>query len=123
LQELLKRKVVMILMPEIMTGKPFMNDGSCIYAPKSVRPKTIVHHLPDSVMETSGLIWWRGSYWTHNDSEGGNMVYRLDSLTGSIIQKIEVTNAGNFDWEDIDHDVDYIYIGDFGNNWEVAVTS
>lgn len=94
-----------------------INDGSCLYSPKSVKPKTLVHHLPDSVMETSGLIWWRGSYWTHNDSEGGNLIYRLDSLTGMIIQKVEVTNAGNFDWEDIAHDKEYIYIGDFGNNW------
>lgn len=94
-----------------------MNDGSCLYSPKSVKPKTMVDHLPDSVMETSGLIWWKGSIWTHNDSEGGNYIFRLDSASGKIIQRVQVASAGNFDWEDMDQDHDYIYIGDFGNNW------
>ncbi|HLO90823.1 MAG: T9SS C-terminal target domain-containing protein [Chloroflexota bacterium] len=93
-----------------------INDGSCVYAPKSYRPRVLVQHLPDSVMETSGLILWRDSFWTHNDSDGGNILYRLDPKSGKIIQKISVGNATNVDWEDIDQDDQFIYIGDFGNN-------
>lgn len=93
-----------------------INDGSCVYAAKAFRPSVLIPHLPDSVMETSGLILWRGSYWTHNDSDGGNILYRLDSTDGRIIQKITLSNAVNIDWEDIDQDERFIFIGDFGNN-------
>lgn len=43
-----------------------INDGSCIYKPLSVKPPVLIKKLPKKVFETSGLIWWRGSYWTHN---------------------------------------------------------
>ncbi len=93
-----------------------VNDGSCIYQSISIKPPVLLKKLPRKVFETSGLIWWRGSYWTHNDSGGENEIYRLDSLTGKIIQTVRIQNAINVDWEDIDQDDDYIYIGDFGNN-------
>lgn len=93
-----------------------INDGSCIYKPISIKPPVLIKKLPMKVFETSGLIWWRGSYWTHNDSGGENEIYRLDSLTGKIIQTVKIQNVVNVDWEDIDQDDDYIYIGDFGNN-------
>lgn len=93
-----------------------VNDGSCLYAPLSFKPQVSIRKLPKKVFETSGLIWWRNSYWTHNDSGGEHEIYRLDSLTGKILQTIYISNAENVDWEDIDQDDDYIYIGDFGNN-------
>ncbi|PKP22334.1 MAG: hypothetical protein CVU06_09535, partial [Bacteroidetes bacterium HGW-Bacteroidetes-22] len=33
--------------------------------------------LPNAVNETSGLIWFRGAWWTHNDSGGKPEIYRL----------------------------------------------
>jgi len=78
-------------------------------------PKTICH-LPKAVDETSGLIFWRHSLWTHNDSGGLPVIYRLDTATGKVIQKITITHAVNHDWEDISQDARYIYIGDMGNN-------
>lgn len=93
-----------------------INDGSCLYSPLSLKPQVLIKKLPKKVFETSGLIWWRNSYWTHNDSGGEHEIYRLDSLTGKILQTVYISNAENVDWEDIDQDDDFIYIGDFGNN-------
>lgn len=93
-----------------------VNDGSCVYRHTVYRPQVVIAHLPDSVIETSGLIFWNDSYWTHNDSEGSAAIFRLDTLTGSLMQRVAVKNATNIDWEDITHDDSYIYIGDIGNN-------
>lgn len=93
-----------------------VNNGTCYYKPQYMRPRTVVKELNDSINETSGLIYWRESYWTHNDSEGGAVIYRLDQRKGHIIQRVSVSNAENIDWEDITQDERFIYIGDFGNN-------
>ncbi|RLD56498.1 MAG: hypothetical protein DRJ05_11220 [Bacteroidetes bacterium] len=74
-------------------------------------------NLPDKVDETSGLIYLNGFVWTFNDSGGEPEIYKIDNKSGKIIQTVRITNGGNFDWEDITHDDDFIYIGDFGNNW------
>jgi hypothetical protein len=68
------------------------------------------------VHETSGLVYWRGSLWTHNDSGGEPEIYCLDTLKGRVRQTISISNAHNYDWEDIAQDDHHIYIGDFGNN-------
>lgn len=94
-----------------------INDGSCIYARKNLHPDVLIDSLNDTIAETSGLIYWRGKYWTHNDSDGANKIYALDPSNGKIIQSIEISNAKNFDWEELTHDSSYIYIADLGNNW------
>ena len=73
--------------------------------------------LPDKVNETSGLIFLNGYIWTFNDSGGEPEIYKIDSESGKIIQTVKITNGENFDWEDITHDDNFIYVGDFGNNW------
>jgi hypothetical protein len=77
---------------------------------------TLKSTLPSEIKETSGLIFWRESLWTHNDSGGEPVIYRIDTASGEILQKITVKDAVNRDWEDITQDEDFIYIGDFGNN-------
>ena len=72
--------------------------------------------VPEPAIETSGLIFLNGKIITHNDSDGGNFLFELDSLTGEIIRTITVENATNVDWEDISLDNEFIYIGDIGNN-------
>ena len=72
--------------------------------------------LPQDLKETSGLVFWRNSLWTHNDSGGDPVIFRVDTATGNILQKITLKGATNRDWEDITHDDQYIYVGDFGNN-------
>lgn len=72
--------------------------------------------LPDEVEETSGLIFWEGSLWTHNDSGGEAALYRIDTATGNIVGKVTLADCSNVDWEDIAQDDTHIFIGDFGNN-------
>lgn len=72
--------------------------------------------LPDMVEETSGLIADGYSFWTHNDSGGEPMLYKIEGKSGNIIAKVLIENAENRDWEDITQDDQYIYVGDHGNN-------
>lgn len=79
-------------------------------------PEKAVKSLSDDIEETSGLIWFRGAWWTHNDSGGKPEVYRLNTSDGSIEQTITLEGVKNHDWEDIATDGTWLYIGDFGNN-------
>lgn len=93
-----------------------LNDGSCLYAPTNFTPEEVVEALPDQIMETSGLIYWKGGLWTFNDSQNLPEIYKIDTLTGAILQVISFQGVENIDWEDITQDDDFIYVGDFGNN-------
>ncbi len=74
------------------------------------------YDLPNTVSETSGLLFYNGKLITHNDSGDNANLYELDTISGNITRTIHITNATNIDWEDITQDDTYIYIGDFGNN-------
>jgi hypothetical protein len=91
-----------------------MNDGSCTYnnASVSVSDSWI---LPAAMMETSGLIYFDNSIWTHNDDTDNNL-YRINPANVNDYQAYELTGAINSDMEDIAQDENYIYVGDFGNN-------
>ncbi len=93
-----------------------INDGSCSYPVTKARFEVIVKELPEAVEETSGLIFWNGGLWTHNDSFNAPVLSKLDTLSGEVLQTITLAEAENFDWEDIAQDEKFIYIGDFGNN-------
>lgn len=80
-------------------------------------PSILIDKLSAKVNETSGLIFFRGSIWTLNDSGGKPQIYRLDKKTGKVVQVVTIKNAKNVDFEDITQDDDFIYIGDFGNNF------
>lgn len=97
--------------PEALT-----NDGSCIYPKTSISPETIVGSLPAAVSETSGLIYWNGGLWTQNDSGNAAELYKLDTITGQILQTVIISGAENVDWEDLAQDETHMFIGDFGNN-------
>ncbi|MCA0933332.1 T9SS type A sorting domain-containing protein [Lutimonas saemankumensis] len=73
-------------------------------------------YLSDDVSETSGLIFFDDRIITHNDSGGMNALYEISSENGNVLRTVEIGNATNVDWEDISHDDEFIYIGDFGNN-------
>jgi hypothetical protein len=91
------------------------NDGSCVYASVKVKTKTSVK-LEDSLMETSGFMAFDNLLWTHNDDHD-NTIYGLDS-NGKIQKKVKLEKVKNNDWEEISQDSSYIYIGDFGNNFQ-----
>ena len=91
-----------------------INDGSCIYNIGNIKPLSSFI-LPGALSETSGLIFWNGFIWTHNDNSDNN-IYCLDTINGKIIKTYPLTGIENIDWEEISQDKDYIYLGDFGNN-------
>lgn len=70
--------------------------------------------LSDSLQETSGLVFFEGLFWTHNDDHDTTL-YGLDG-SGKIKKKIKLHGVVNQDWEEITQDSSYLYIGDFGNN-------
>lgn len=72
--------------------------------------------LPQSIKETSGLLFYNGKLITHNDSGNAAELYELDIETLQITRTIRITNAINIDWEDLAQDDDFIYIADIGNN-------
>lgn len=91
------------------------NNGSCIYNPVSFSPAPTLN-LPASLEELSGMVFWEGYFWGHNDSGNGPWFYAFDTLNGTIVKAVELSGATNIDWEDMAQDEEYIYIGDFGNN-------
>ncbi|MFH6603693.1 T9SS C-terminal target domain-containing protein [Maribacter algicola] len=72
--------------------------------------------MPQETFETSGLIFIDGKAITHNDSGNNALLFEIDTTTVQITRTVAVSNAENVDWEDIAHDEEFIYIGDFGNN-------
>jgi hypothetical protein len=72
--------------------------------------------LPETVSETSGLLFINNKIVTHNDSGGEAKLYEVDNTSGLITRTITISNATNIDWEDITEDDTHIYIGDIGNN-------
>ena len=73
--------------------------------------------LPSELREASGIIsGLNGNFWLHNDSGNLPYLYEIDS-EGNYLRKIKITNAANYDWEDITRDHQgFVYIGDIGNN-------
>lgn len=93
-----------------------INDGSCTYNLTTVAANTIHSDtLALQVLETSGLVFFDGLLWTHNDSQDSSL-YALDTANATIAQNIPLQGLQNIDWEDIADDSLYIYLGDFGNN-------
>lgn len=91
-----------------------INDGSCIYNPAKTEP--VSSFILDEILyETSGLLFWDGHLWTHNDNLDTN-IYCLDTLNGLITEAYPLRGIINEDWEEISQDRDNIYIGDIGNN-------
>ena len=90
------------------------NDGTCTYATASISASN-AFSLPATVSETSGLIFWNGKLWTHND-DGDIQLYAMDTANTTALEIVPLTGTQNIDWEEISQDQNYIYVGDFGNN-------
>ncbi|MFB6317732.1 T9SS type A sorting domain-containing protein [Saccharicrinis sp. FJH54] len=82
--------------------------------PQQLHP---ICHLDNLVSESSGLEIVDGRLISHNDSEGLPELFELDTVSGGIKRTIFLKNASNTDWEAVCSDDDYIYVGDFGNNY------
>ena len=87
----------------------------------------VLGNVPGPVTEASGLAASRrnaGTVWTHNDSGGAASLYALDG-SGAIRATLNLTGAGNQDWEDMargpgpDGGPDWLYAADIGDNGAV----
>ncbi len=81
----------------------------------------------DSLNEISGLAVSQnnaGVLWVHNDSGGGRRIYAM-TKTGKHLATFEINGCWALDWEDITlgpgpvDGVDYLYIGDIGDNFAI----
>jgi hypothetical protein len=90
------------------------NDGSCTYDEVWIRPvKSML--LDEALQETSGLMFWDGSLWTHNDNSDSR-IYALDTANAGIRDDYLLPGVENINWEEMNQDAEFIYLGDFGNN-------
>lgn len=76
---------------------------------------TEVTKIDDDCDESSGLEFYDGKFYTHNDSGGKEEIYALDE-EGDIVETLQLEQTKNVDWEDISQDEDYFYIAETGNN-------
>ena len=95
--------------------KATINDGSCCYKRTKLKPNSSIR-LSDSIAETSTLIHYDGLLWTANDDTDATL-YGMD-YNGIIKKKINIAGLKNKEWEEISQDSSFIYLGDFGNNYQ-----
>ena len=82
------------------------------------QPVLITDSLSAKVNEQSGLVWYQDLFWVNNDSDCAASLYAYNKA-GVIKKELAISNFKNLDWEDVTDDKNYIYIGDFGNNFGV----
>lgn len=91
------------------------NDGSCLYEATQYQMEQRAT-LPATLEEASGVAYLDGNLWTHNDGGNTNEIYRIDTLTGEVLQTVLVGALENEDWEDMAQSDTHLFVGDFGNN-------
>ena len=91
-----------------------VNDGSCTYASTTASPY-YSNSLPTRLNGTSGLMFFDGKLYTHND-HGDKKIFQIDTTDGHILDSIAFSGIAHQDIEDCDQDSLYIYLGDHGNN-------
>jgi hypothetical protein len=121
-------------MPALASVKATKPAANSRVEQKSSQPQTETYGPPltpgtlqdPAINESSGIIASRttpGLYWTHNDSGDGPYIYALDDH-GARRGTWRVRGASARDWEDIaagpgpETGVNYLYIGDIGDNGE-----
>ncbi len=90
------------------------NDGSCEYEASSVTPSESIS-LPSVMQETSGLMYFNNTFWTHNDDTDTHLYSFQTTNTDDYVEYL-LQNVINIDWEEITQDSNYVYLGDVGNN-------
>lgn len=89
-------------------------DHSCFYDTVFINPLWSVE-LSEQINETSGLILWNEVLLTMNDNSDTRL-YALDKVSGEIVGDYLIPGVVNRDWEELDQDEEFIYVGDIGNN-------
>ncbi len=102
-----------------LTVSKFQNKSKRVLSNQEKIVLERTFNLPDILVETSGLIYYKGLVWTFNDSGGEPEIYSYSMADSSIKQRITLWNGKNYDWEEISQDSSFVYVGDFGNNFGV----
>jgi hypothetical protein len=92
-----------------------INDGSCLYNATNYS-LTVKDSLPTALSEISGMCYWNGKLYVHNDSGNPAVLFEIDTVNGIISKEIYIEGNQNTDWEDITQDATHFYIADVGNN-------
>lgn len=91
------------------------NNGTCVYDATSYS-LTNPQPLPSQLNEISGMVFYNGFLYGHQDSGGAAALYEIDPSTVSITKTINLLGVTNIDWEDIAQDETHFYLCDTGNN-------
>ena len=75
-----------------------------------------VAYWPNTVKETSGLVFSADYIWTINDSGGAASLYGFDRKKKKLEAVVKLKGAKNRDWESLAADRQYLYVADCGNN-------
>src|SRR5450432_1695950 len=86
-----------------------INDGSCSYNPTAYTPVIKVDPISDSLIESSGLQMAGNYLWSFNDGGNTPALYRIDTATNTLLQRVFLSGATDIDWEDIAFDGAYFY--------------
>lgn len=70
----------------------------------------------ENLNESSGLEYWQGAWWSHNDSGDGPYLYRSDDLTFKNAKRFTVPGAKAVDWEEVTTLGDDLVVCDIGDN-------
>lgn len=95
-----------------VTNEKVTTLNSSVTESSIIKPFAI---LPKSLDESSGLKVINGKIYSMNDSGGEPELFVFDSH-GEELNKIEIKNAKNYDWESLAVNSTHFFIGDFGNN-------
>ncbi len=94
-----------------------------VSAASGAKGTLMVRTLKDpGITESSGLArsaYSRTRLWTHNDSGGGDYIYAVGAR-GRTVGRFALVGASHLDWEAMSnvhkHGVNYLYLGDIGDN-------
>jgi hypothetical protein len=104
------KSLITVLLSLLVSSLWAQGEVTVMYSPE------FLSELPKEVRETSGLFFYNGRLWTHNDSGGKPMLYALDTTSFQVVQRLTLKNVKNKDWEDVCTDGERVFVGDFGNN-------
>ncbi len=69
-----------------------LKDGNAI-----IRP--VARIQPERLSDCSGMHWWKGAWWAHNDRGDGPALYRADTPDFKDAQRITLPGATAVDWQ------------------------
>ncbi|MFC1781765.1 hypothetical protein ACFLZ8_05850, partial [Planctomycetota bacterium] len=114
----------LVLLAIVLLGNYIRVSGSNEQVPEFLPGEEIGTLEKEKITEASGMASSRknrGILWVHNDSGDSANIYAIKS-DGELIETFRIKKADSRDWEDIaigpgpEKEVDYLYIGDIGDN-------